>query len=81
MDGLSVLYNFSAFDEKYAFNDDGLFTYSSTEQVKGRSSSIHSLLLFLDACLDMKAGVIFRSQELGSSEASTNFVFKFSIDL
>ncbi|VDN25375.1 unnamed protein product [Gongylonema pulchrum] len=27
-----VMYKFNAFDEKYAFDDGGMFTYSSTEQ-------------------------------------------------
>ncbi|VDO44474.1 unnamed protein product, partial [Onchocerca flexuosa] len=52
MDGLSVTYKFNAFDEKYAFDDDGLFTYSSTEQKRVEELAREQARKFVDAYLD-----------------------------
>ncbi|MCP9264563.1 Farnesyltransferase, CAAX box, beta [Dirofilaria immitis] len=52
MDGLSVVYKFSAFDEKYAFDDDGLFTYSSTEQKRVEELAREQARKFVDAYLE-----------------------------
>uniref|UniRef100_A0A8R1Y1I7 Protein farnesyltransferase subunit beta n=1 Tax=Onchocerca volvulus TaxID=6282 RepID=A0A8R1Y1I7_ONCVO len=52
MDGLSVTYKFSAFDEKHAFDDDGLFTYSSTEQKRVEELAREQARKFFDAYLD-----------------------------
>ncbi|VDM08565.1 unnamed protein product [Wuchereria bancrofti] len=52
MDGSSAVYSFNAFDEKYAFNDDGFFTYSSTEQKRAEELARDQARKFVDAYLD-----------------------------
>ncbi|KAK6108752.1 Prenyltransferase and squalene oxidase repeat family protein [Brugia pahangi] len=52
MDGSSAVYSFNAFDEKYAFNDDGFFTYSSTEQKRVEELARDQARKFIDAYLD-----------------------------
>ncbi|VDM97118.1 unnamed protein product [Thelazia callipaeda] len=52
MGKVSVMCKYNAFDEKYAFDDEGLFTYSSTEQKRVEQLAREQFQNFIDSFMD-----------------------------